>query len=199
MKKRYGFWIKSIAILWLAALVVTGIFVPAEASAYTEVAITEAMQVTDSLNGVDTWYRPGRNDGSNETYCCAAYVKRYYEEVYGVKIRGLIGQVIPNVVSGGDYLIVVDDPQTGDIIRERTDHGTTHWAIVKEVKDDGTVIAIEQNWKYRSGGQTIARVDREMEDSRCTYLRLNSVDRNPVEETVEEESAKMLLIEAELY
>ncbi|MBR1757340.1 MAG: hypothetical protein IJ744_01255 [Lachnospiraceae bacterium] len=189
----------KVLLVLLMAMMLSQVVLPAKASAYTEVTVTESMQVTDSLNGVDTWYRPGRNDGSSTTYSCAAYVKRYYEEIYGVHLTGLIGQVIPNT-NCSDDLIVVDDPQVGDIIRERTHHGTTHWAIVKEVKDDGTVIAIEQNWKYRTGGQTLARVDREMEEDRCVYLRLESVDEALLaEEAAQETAAEVLLIEQELY
>ena len=169
-------WMKR-AVMFVMALVITaGLAAPAKASAETDVTITESMQVTDTLNGVDTWYRPGGNDGSDKTYCCAAYVKRYYEEIYGITLRGMIGQVVPNVTNSSDYLVETEEPQTGDIIRERTLHGTTHWAIVKEVTEDGEVIAIEQNWKFRRGGSTVARVDRVMDEERCEYFRLHSVD-----------------------
>ena len=174
------------AVMFLMALMITaGGFAPAKASAETDVVIREKMQVTDTLNGVDTWYRPGGNDGSDTTYSCAAYVKRYYKEVYGIELRGMIGQVIPPVTNSSDYLEKVDEPQTGDIIREKTLHGTTHWAVVKEVTEDGEVIAIEQNWKFRRSGSTVARVDRVMDDSRCTYLRLHSVNVE-VQESLEE-------------
>ena len=189
-------WMRRVMTLVMALALTIGIFASAKAAAETDVTITETKQVTDTLNGVDTWYRPGGNDGSDPTYCCAAYVKRYYKEIYGIDLRGMIGQVVPNVTNSDDYLIETEEPQTGDIIRERTKHGTTHWAIVKEATEDGQVIAIEQNWKFRRGGSTVARVDRVMDEDRCEYFRLNSVDEALQESLLEAETLSYLEVES---
>lgn len=50
------------------------------------VTITSEMQVVDTFNGVDAVYHPNAADGSDTTYSCAAYVKRYYNSVYGVGV-----------------------------------------------------------------------------------------------------------------
>lgn len=108
----------------------------------------------DSFNGVPAYVNEknftAAQDGSyysvgytNGERNCAEYVKRYYKELYGMAITNLIPGGHP---SG---LEMTSTPKPGDVINTMVD-GTSHWAIVKEIKD-GDVIVIEQNTVYKSG------------------------------------------------
>lgn len=137
------------------------------------ISITKsAKQITDSLNGVKTYYRKGGNDGSNQFYSCAAYVKRYYKTVYGKNVYNLLYRRTPQ--TSGDSFVSVSNPRIGDIVGMNTDHATTHWAIVKRVNHDGTVTLIEQNWKWSQGGSTKSVVNRKVKISNVRFYRLKS-------------------------
>ena len=125
----------------------------------TAVPIKESGQVVDSItmNGktVKALYAP-RNSisdyDSNSTYCCAAFVKRFYSSVYGVDVWNLYPGNQPSVSSGSFYK--TDSPKPGDIAAN-----SGHWAIVKSVSG-GAVKVVEQNcWntKYTSAmtGRTL--------------------------------------------
>lgn len=136
--------------------------------------VSKTSFVSDTLNGVSALYRPGRSDGTNATYSCAAFIKRYYKEVYGIGVNNLLYKRTPNAI-GSDTFIKVTKPQIGDIVSETTSHSTTHWSIVKSV-DENRVTVIEQNWKWQQGGKTYTRVNRSVKNSSVTFYRLKSVN-----------------------
>lgn len=137
------------------------------------ISITKnARQVVDSLDGVKAYYRKGGNDGSNKFYSCAAYVKRYYKTVYRKNVYNLLYNRTPQTT--GDSFIKVKTPQIGDIVAMNTNHGTTHWAIVKNVNTNGTVTLIEQNWKWTQGGSTKSVLNRKVKCSSVRFYRLKS-------------------------
>lgn len=125
--------------------------------------------VTDTFHGVKALYRTGGNDGSNATYSCAAYVKRYYAEVYNVAVCNLFAGCTP-LSSKGSFR-KVSSPKEGDIVATSSGSGN-HWAIVKNVNDNGTITLIEQNWKWQQDGKTVARVNRAVKASDCKIYRL---------------------------
>ena len=88
----------------------------------TQTTITEHT-VFDSItvNGitVEAYYTPKSevaNYDTDTTYCCAALVKRFYQQVYGVTVTGLYSPSSVPVVSEGSF-IPRTDPQVGDIVR----------------------------------------------------------------------------------
>lgn len=153
-------------ILTLAVVVITfavSLVFSAEAAINWgyEVYISYKGQVVDSItyNGktVNAVYAP-RNQVSNYdgdvTYCCAAFVKRFYSTVFGVGVNNLIPGYTPNVYSGGGYFYKVATPQVGDIAAS-----SGHWAIVKAVSGN-TVTLVEQNtWNEY---YTAAQVNRKI-------------------------------------
>lgn len=136
--------------------------------------VSKTSFVSDTLNGVSALYRPGKSDGTNATYSCAAFIKRYYTKVYGIGVNNLLYKRTPNAI-GSDKFIKVTEPQVGDIVSETTSHGTTHWSIVKSVGEN-KVTVIEQNWKWRQNGTTYTRVNRSVKNSAVTFYRLKSVN-----------------------
>lgn len=125
-------------------------------------------QVVDSItfNGVtvQSLYAP-RNQVSNydsdTTLCCAAFVKRFYENVFGVGVYNLFGGATPCISYGGGSFSETSSPVVGDIAR-----GPNHWAIVKAVSGN-TITLIEQNaW---SSDYTKAAVGRRIIEPESTY------------------------------
>ena len=109
---------------------------------------------------VDAVYTNGPHSGSDPVYSCAAFVKKFYEQVYGIGVYNLHStKSTPLVYYNKGSFSITEQPQVGDIVRDNT---RTHWAIVKAVSGD-TVTLIQQN--YRSG--TMAWVD-------CTVDRKDS-------------------------
>lgn len=133
------------------------------------VTIKGSRFVTDTFNGVKALYRTGGNDGTNATYSCAAYVKRYYSEVYNVSVCNLLAGCTP--VSSKGTIRKVSSPKEGDIVATASGSGN-HWAIVKHVNNDGTITLIEQNWKWQQDGKTVARVNRKVKANACKIYRL---------------------------
>lgn len=133
-------------------------------------AVTKEGFVADTFNGVDAIYRPGGNDGSNATYSCAAFIKKYYLTVYHTNVNNLFSGRTPNAI-GSDSFVKVNTPRIGDIA-----FSNTHWAIVKAVNEDGTVTLIEQNWKWQQGGQTVTKINRVVKNSSLTFFRLQSLN-----------------------
>ncbi|WP_343208368.1 hypothetical protein [Anaerolentibacter hominis] len=168
------------ALLFATALTIA----PSAQSSAAEKTITikKSGYVADTFNGVDAIYRPGGSDGSDSTYSCAAYVKKYYKEIYGTSLSNMFASATP--ISDNDTLIKVTEANVGDIVKEYTDHGTCHWSIVKEVNEDGTFVVIEQNFKWRSGGTTFAKTGRELSPDSVTIYRLES-ENDAVHKVVE--------------
>jgi hypothetical protein len=74
---------------------------------------------------------------------CASLVKRFYNKVYGIEIKGLGDGDIPYVSSGGNAkLELTTSPQVGDIAKS---YG--HSAIIKAI-DGNNAVLFEQNWGY---------------------------------------------------
>ncbi len=123
----------------------------------TAVRITQSNQVVDSmtLNGkyVESIYAPRGSISdydSNATYCCAAFVKKFYKTVYGVDVWNLYPGNQPSVSSG--CFTKTSSPQPGDIAGN-----SGHWAIVKSVSG-GAVKVIEQNcWNTKYDSAMVGR------------------------------------------
>lgn len=126
----------------------------------------------DSLNGVSAIYRSGvssSTDGTNATYSCAAFIKKYYSKIYGLELNNMYPGAVPNVVNSDDYFVSVKKPKVGDIVSL-----PGHWALVKAVEGN-QVILIEQNYKWSQGGSYFCRINRRIAKSSATYYRLHSL------------------------
>lgn len=111
------------------------------------VTITGTDFVLDSFNGVDAVYTSEKNDAADEKYSCAAYVKKYYKQIYNTGVYNLIDEGPPVVRDNGVAFKRVNEPQQGDIIFwPVSTNGNNHSAIVKSV-DGKTITLIEQNYK----------------------------------------------------
>ena len=145
-----------------------------EASLEEEVVFFSGKKyVADSLNGVSAIYRSSTSsstDGSNMTYSCAAYIKKYYSKVYGYELNNLYCGSVPNVVNSDDYFVRVKKPKVGDVVSF-----PSHWAIVKYIDKDGTVTLIEQNYKWFQDGSAACRINRKISKSSAVFYRLNSL------------------------
>lgn len=124
------------------------------------------------LNGVTVtaYYHPiaGLSDSevfSDEVYCCAALVSRFYKEVFDTEVTGLYPGKTP---LSDNELVLTDSPSAGDIYST-----SNHWAIVKEVRGD-EVVLFEQNWCWTDSGVTYAERGRAVDkDSGCYYTLKN--------------------------
>ena len=125
--------------------------------------ITKSGFVADTFNGVDAIYRKGGNDGSSSTYSCAAFIKKYYKEIYDVSVYNLFGGSTPKTYEG-KKITSAKSPKVGDIA-----YKNGHWSIVKKVNDNNTVTLIEQNWKW-NGNQ--CKINRTVGTSTLKYFRL---------------------------
>ncbi len=122
--------------------------------------ISSAGQVVDSItvNGktVTALYAPRSsisNYDEDGTYCCAAFVKRFYSTVYGIGVNNLYPGNTPNIYSGSGYFYKTTTPKIGDIAGS-----SEHWAIVKSVSGN-SVTLIEQNcWNKAYNSAMVGRV-----------------------------------------
>lgn len=156
-----------------AAFLLAGVcFQPAEVRAdmgnYNFVSIGSGAVDSITVNGVtvEALYRP--YDPSVDTdsiYSCAAFVKRFYSQVYGREVYGLESTTSVPLIDSGVFLETIS-PKVGDIIR---DNQSVHWAIVKAVSGN-TITVIQQNaW---DGSYTNAWVGATIEngDPRYTFF-----------------------------
>lgn len=126
--------------------------------------------VVDSIcvNGitVDALYKPyGSGYDSDPTYCCAAFVKRFYSQVYGKNVYNLWSVTSVPQMDNGSFRETTE-PKTGDILR---DNESVHWAIVKEVNGN-TITLIQQNaWDHYYTKAWVGATT-EKTDSRYTYF-----------------------------
>ena len=108
------------------------------------VAVNDSVAVDSiTVNGitVEALYRPYDSScDTDATYCCAALVKRFYEQVYGKNVYGLERIDSVPLMDGGQF-VQTYEPKGGDILR---DNYSVHWAIVKEVSGS-TITLIQQN------------------------------------------------------
>ena len=140
-------------------------------STTTWVPINSIGQVIDSITyrgiTVNAVYRP-RYDGidTDTTYCCAAFVKRFYSQVYGIDVSNLWAtDSVPAASSG--YFYETGTPVKGDVVRYNNE---AHWAIVKNVSGT-TVTLIHQNaWDLSfTKGQVGTTI--QTTDSSVTFFR----------------------------
>lgn len=166
MKKARSFWV---IVLTVALIFSMGITADASINWGNAVYISSYGQVVDSINYngkvVNAVYAP-RNQVSNydsdTTFCCAAFVKRFYSTIYGITVNNLYPGNTPNVASGGGSFYKTSTPQVGDIAGS-----SGHWAIVKAVSGN-TITLIEQNcWNNTS--YTHAQVGRKITLPESSY------------------------------
>lgn len=129
-----------------------------EAEADSGVYISTIGQVVDSItfNGqvVKSIYAPYRsiaNYDSNATYCCAAFIKKFYSAVFGVHLYNLWADRSHDPM--GASLSKTSSPVRGDIVKF-----SGHWAIVKEVNGNNITLIEQNSWTDYS--YTKARVNR---------------------------------------
>ncbi|MCH5209723.1 MAG: RICIN domain-containing protein [Oscillospiraceae bacterium] len=157
-----------ISSIFLCLLIFSDIVV--YAVTYTD--ITYAGQIVDSItyNGitVNAIYAPYysiSNYNEDATYCCAAFVKKFYSSVYGVNPYNLNYKQIPKV-SGGSFS-ETSSPKKGDIVRF---NNVSHWAIVKNVSGD-TVTIIQQNSWWNSKTSAVVGETISASSSAYTFFR----------------------------
>ena len=140
-------------------------FLPITANAQSGVKVTHAGQIVDSIiyngvtvNAIYAPYTSISNYGSDTTYCCAAFVKKFYSSVYGINVYNLVRNGGGPLVSGSrGSFSKVSSPQIGDIIHYLTDK-TTHWSIVKSINGNSFTV-IEQNG-WNNTARTEARIGK---------------------------------------
>ena len=136
--------IRKILVLCLSiALIVPCL--PVEATIFWTdyVTITQTQQVVDSITidgkTVNAVYAPKGSFQNDDTeYSCAAFVKRFYMDVFGIDVYGLKADGSKYTPQGGDFS-ETENPVIGDIAANGS-----HWAIVKSV-DGNKITLIEQN------------------------------------------------------
>lgn len=126
-----------------------------------QVLIEREMQVVDTFNGVPSYYTPANNSDGDTTYSCAAFVKRYYKQIYGIDVYNLLSGCVPQTNSGS--FSVASVPEPGDI-----GYTPGHWFILKEINSDGTYTIIEQNWKWSSNGKVYTYRNRHVSRASVT-------------------------------
>jgi uncharacterized protein YjdB len=134
-------------------------------AAMTVVEVKKAGQVVDSFQGVNAVYRPGKWDGDDKIYSCAALVKKYYQARYGFTPYNLFAGATPLEYDKGGKFKKVTSPKVGDIASK-----STHWAIVQNVSGNNVTL-LEQNWKRVVGKKTYAKSDRVVSKSEMKYFR----------------------------
>lgn len=112
------------------------------------VKITAANTVVDSItcNGVtvNAVYKPKNGSSSynsDPVYCCAAFVSRFYDQVYGITVGNLVPGRTPVVLSGSGSFVKTTAPQKGDIYGN-----SSHWAVVKAVSGNQVLLAEQNLW-----------------------------------------------------
>lgn len=182
---------KFLSGILTACLVVSlALGISLDGQAMSLVTVTKSGQVVDSFNGVNAIYRPGKSDGSNATYSCAALVKKYYQKIYGVTPYNLLPGCTP--VVSGDTFVEVTSPQVGDIVRCTNSSGvSSHWAVIQAVTGS-EVILLEQNWKWQERGITFAKADRALAKNSTSlhYFRLKSRNSTGTKTTSSAAAAK---------
>lgn len=173
-------------LLSLALALVMVLALMPTAAAMTGVKITKKGQVVDSITfkgvTVNAIYAPQStvsNYSSDPTYCCAAFVSKFFREVYGVKVYNLVKNGGGPKVDKGSFSVTTN-PQVGDVVHRKTDT-STHWAIVKAV-DSKTVTVIEQNaWYSRADDKARVGKTYERSDSAVTFYRYHTVEEKESE------------------
>lgn len=121
-----------------------------------------------TVNGVtvEALYKERTNGyDTDDTYCCAAFVKRFYSQVYGRNVYNLNSTTSVPLIDSGSFQ-ETNTPKIGDILR---DNESVHWAIVKEVNGD-TVTLIQQNAWNSTYTKAWVGATANLSDPRYTYF-----------------------------
>lgn len=161
------------AVCGAAAAALAGFFfqpayVKAEMRNFDLVAIDSGAVDSITVNGVtvEALYRPyDPSVDVDTTYSCAAFVKRFYSQVYGRNVYGLESVYSVPLIDSGSFQETAS-PKTGDIIR---DNYSVHWAIVKEVSGN-TVTVIQQNAWGDSFTKAMVGATIEIGDPNYTFF-----------------------------
>ena len=159
------------------------------AYAQSGVKITYAGQVADSItfngvtvNAIYAPYNSVKNYGSDTTYSCAAFVKKFYKAVYGIEVYNLIrAGGGPRISSGTGSFYKVSSPQMGDIIHYLTSE-TTHWSIVKSVSANGAQFTVIEQNGWNDSARTQARVGKtyKVGESGVTIYRYSNAPQTVI-------------------
>lgn len=118
----------------------------------TMIEITKERQVVDTMTysgkTVSSLYHPidkltSEEVFSDETYSCAALVKKFYKTVFSIDMDWLMPGNDPTALNA--EFVKTSAPKAGDIYM-----CNNHWAIVKKVSGS-TVTLFEQNWCWLGG------------------------------------------------
>lgn len=159
----------GMAVMMLAGFCFHPLDVKAEMQNYNFVSIESGVVDSITVNGVtvEALYRPYDSSvNTDATYSCAAFVKRFYSQVYGQNVYGLNDIYSTPLVDSGSFS-ETSSPQVGDIIR---DNYSVHWAIVKAVSGN-TVTVIQQNAWDGSYTQAWVGATIEIGDPQYTFFR----------------------------
>ena len=126
-----------------------------------DVIVTEEGQAVNYHNGVAAICRPGGREDFDPIYSCTAFVVRYYHDVYGMQVYNMFQYRFP-MDGKGNYFTMTGNPKPGDIGYQTNDEGGPHWFIVKHVNQDGSIVVLEQNWKWVENGVTWHTVNRHV-------------------------------------
>ena len=164
---------KRILSLALSISIILALF-PCTTFAYTDIKITKDGQVVDTFAGVDAIYATlssYSNVDTNTTYSCAAFLKKYCKQLWGVTISDINTiDAAPTVRLSGHTvsLKTVSSPRAGDIMQTKN-YG--HVAVVKSISGSNAIL-IEQNWSYNQNGYRYARKDRSVAISSVYFYRM---------------------------
>ena len=152
MKKTYR---KAAVLILTLCLMIASTCTSAFAA--TKVTFGNSQTVVDTFNGVPAYYKVG-NHNEDSTYSCAAFVKRYYNNIYGVNVYNLLTGRTPLTDTRGYSFgrVYSGSVKPGDIGYQENSSGGGHWFIIKTVSANSMTI-IEQNWK---GSSTTCTKDR---------------------------------------
>ena len=157
--------------LALAVILSTVLTASASVSGGTAVSVTHTGQVVDTITfdgkTIGAKYALGGGYGTSE-YSCAAFVMRFYKEVYGFDVWNLSSSGSTPVCSNGETFSKTESPRVGDIVRFQD---RTHWALVKSVDGD-KVTLIEQNWGMYTSDGYCAPINRTVKvgDSQVSFF-----------------------------
>lgn len=171
---------KRISVILALVLMLSTIFsvnVFAEVT-YDRVEIKSNGQCVDTLDGVQALYKKGTRNTDTGDYCCAAYVTKYYKQLYGLTVSNLNQGRTPQTNKSGYTFseVNISSAKKGDICYHKNTRGGGHWMIVKSASNN-KITVIEQNWKWKSGSKTIAAKNRTFgknDYSNIKIFRLNT-------------------------
>lgn len=143
--------------------------VSAAMKSVTLINLTHPGQVIDTItyNGVtvEAVYSNVGYTGNDPTYSCAAFIKNFYQAVYGINVYNLHNSTsVPLVYDNKGSFALTTKPQIGDIVRDNT---RTHWAIVKSISGN-TITVIQQS--YKSGSKAWINCTIELGDKDFSYF-----------------------------